>query len=113
MVLALSSTAIIIQTLREKGLLRSEGGEASFAVLLVQDVAVIPILAILPLLAVPGLAAQASGAMGEGAHAAGWTLTGSMPGWVAGIATGAAVAQIGRAACRERVWKYGEDSGGA
>src|SRR3546814_4523667 len=53
MVLALSSTAIIVQTLREKGLLRSEGGEASFAVLLVQDVAVIPILAILPLLAVP------------------------------------------------------------
>ena len=43
MILALSSTAIIVQTLTEKGLLKSEGGEASFSVLLFQDVAVIPI----------------------------------------------------------------------
>ncbi|MBA4764763.1 MAG: cation:proton antiporter, partial [Erythrobacter sp.] len=55
MVLALSSTAIIMQTLTEKKLLKSEGGEASFSVLLVQDVAVIPILALLPLLAMPDL----------------------------------------------------------
>ncbi|KUO52107.1 MAG: potassium transporter [Sphingomonadales bacterium BRH_c42] len=94
MVLALSSTAIIIQTLREKGLLRSEGGEASFAVLLVQDVAVIPILAILPLLAVPQLAEQAGRAIGEGAHGAAWTLTGDMPAWLAGIVTVAAVALV-------------------
>ena len=53
MVLALSSTAIIIQTLTEKGLMRTQGGEASFSVLLVQDVAVIPILALLPFLAMP------------------------------------------------------------
>ncbi|NNE98465.1 MAG: potassium transporter [Pyrinomonadaceae bacterium] len=50
--LALSSTAIVLQTLNEKGLMRSEGGQNSFSVLLFQDIAVIPILAILPLLAV-------------------------------------------------------------
>ncbi len=53
MILALSSTAIVVQSLTEKGLLKSTGGEASFSVLLFQDVAVIPILAILPLLAMP------------------------------------------------------------
>ena len=50
--LALSSTAIVLQTLNEKGLMQSEGGQNSFSVLLFQDIAVIPILAILPLLAV-------------------------------------------------------------
>ncbi len=50
--LALSSTAIVLQTLNEKGLLKSEGGQNAFSVLLFQDIAVIPILAIIPLLAV-------------------------------------------------------------
>jgi monovalent cation:proton antiporter-2 (CPA2) family protein len=49
--LALSSTAIIMQTLSEKGWQNSIGGKASFAALLFQDIAVIPIIAILPLLA--------------------------------------------------------------
>jgi len=49
---ALSSTAIVLQTLNEKGLLKTEGGQNAFSVLLFQDIAVIPILAILPLLAV-------------------------------------------------------------
>ncbi|HUF03434.1 MAG TPA: monovalent cation:proton antiporter-2 (CPA2) family protein [Aridibacter sp.] len=49
--LSLSSTAIVLQTLSEKNLMDSEGGRNSFAVLLFQDIAVIPILAILPLLA--------------------------------------------------------------
>jgi len=53
LVLALSSTAIVLQTLNEKGLMRSDGGQSSFAVLLSQDIAVIPMLALLPLLAVP------------------------------------------------------------
>jgi CPA2 family monovalent cation:H+ antiporter-2 len=57
--LALSSTAIVLQTLNEKGLMQSEGGQNSFSVLLFQDIAVIPILAILPLLAVGGGAAAA------------------------------------------------------
>lgn len=55
MVLALSSTAIVLQTLNEKGLMKSDGGQSSFSVLLTQDIAVIPMLAFIPLLAVPEL----------------------------------------------------------
>ena len=49
--LTLSSTAIVMQTLKEKGLTKTSMGRSSFAVLLFQDIAVIPILALLPLLA--------------------------------------------------------------
>ncbi|MEW7007582.1 cation:proton antiporter [Lentilitoribacter sp. EG35] len=55
MVLALSSTAIVLQTLNEKGLMKSDGGQSSFSVLLFQDIAVIPMLAFIPLLALPEL----------------------------------------------------------
>jgi CPA2 family monovalent cation:H+ antiporter-2 len=49
--LALSSTAIVLQTLSEKNLMQTGGGRSVFSVLLTQDIAVIPILALLPLLA--------------------------------------------------------------
>lgn len=48
---AMSSTAIVLQTLKEKNLDKTHAGKSSFAVLLFQDIAVIPILAIIPLLA--------------------------------------------------------------
>ncbi len=51
LMLALSSTAIVLQTLNEKGWIKQEAGQNSFSVLLFQDIAVIPILALLPLLA--------------------------------------------------------------
>ena len=51
LVLALSSTAIVLSTLREKGLMNTSPGKSVFSVLLFQDLAVIPMLAILPLLA--------------------------------------------------------------
>jgi len=51
-VITMSSTAIILQTISEKGLNKSEVGKSSFAVLLFQDIMVIPIMAIIPLLAV-------------------------------------------------------------
>ena len=51
LVLALSSTAIVLQTLQEKGLLDSTPGRSIFSVLLFQDLAVIPMLACIPLLA--------------------------------------------------------------
>lgn len=54
--LSLSSTAIVLQTLNEKGLMKSTGGQSSFSVLLFQDIAVIPMLALMPLLALPELA---------------------------------------------------------
>lgn len=50
--LSLSSTAIVLQTLSEKGLMQTAGGRSVFSVLLSQDIAVIPMLAFLPLLAV-------------------------------------------------------------
>lgn len=52
MTLSLSSTAIVLQSLSEKGLMGTEGGKTSFAILLFQDIAFIPILAMLPLLAI-------------------------------------------------------------
>ena len=48
---ALSSTAIVLQTLKEKNIFRTEVGESSFSILLFQDIAVIPILALLPVIA--------------------------------------------------------------
>ena len=51
MILALSSTAIVLSTLREKGLMNTSPGQSIFSVLLFQDLAVIPMLALLPLLA--------------------------------------------------------------
>ena len=51
LILAPSSTAIVMQTLSEKGLTQTAGGRASFSVLLAQDIAVIPLLALIPLLA--------------------------------------------------------------
>lgn len=49
---SMSSTAIVLQSLKEKGLGNSQAGTSSFAVLLFQDIAVIPILALLPFLAI-------------------------------------------------------------
>lgn len=50
--LALSSTAIALQVMGERNLLPTSSGQASFSILLFQDVAAIPILALLPLLGV-------------------------------------------------------------
>lgn len=53
LVLSLSSTAIVLQTLQERGVMRSEPGQNAFSVLLFQDISVIPMLALMPLLTVP------------------------------------------------------------
>jgi monovalent cation:H+ antiporter-2, CPA2 family len=90
MILALSSTAIVVQTLTEKGLLKSRGGESAFSVLLFQDVAVIPILALLPLLALPSLGV----AGGEGGHGHGLDLTAELPALLAALVRVAAVVVV-------------------
>jgi len=51
LILSLSSTAIVLQTLKEKGLMNTNAGKSVFSVLLFQDLAVIPMLALMPLLA--------------------------------------------------------------
>jgi glutathione-regulated potassium-efflux system ancillary protein KefC len=56
--LALSSTAVSLQVMQERHILPTAGGQASFAILLLQDVAAIPILALVPLL---GVKVQAGG----------------------------------------------------
>jgi glutathione-regulated potassium-efflux system ancillary protein KefC len=50
MILSLSSTALVVQILEEKKLMQTRAGESAFSVLLLQDIAVIPMLVILPLL---------------------------------------------------------------
>lgn len=49
--LAMSSTAMAMQLMQDKGMTRNEGGQLGFAVLLFQDIAVIPALALIPVLA--------------------------------------------------------------
>lgn len=59
MILSLSSTAIVLQTLSEKGWMNTPAGKKSFSVLLFQDIAVIPMLAFIPFLAVAGVGLSA------------------------------------------------------
>lgn len=109
LVFALSSTAIVLQTLGEKGLMKSDGGQSSFAVLLTQDIAVIPMLAFLPLLALPELADHAAvvahgveeAAHGaaeaghdEGGHGPAISLVEGLNGWQTALVTFAAVAAV-------------------
>jgi glutathione-regulated potassium-efflux system ancillary protein KefC/glutathione-regulated potassium-efflux system protein KefB len=88
LILALSSTAIVMQSLRERGLADTAAGRGTFSVLLFQDIAVIPMLALFPLLAV-GAAAVATDAHGDG-HG----LLDGLPAWAQALATVAAVAAV-------------------
>ena len=96
LVFALSSTAIVLQTLNEKGLMKSDGGQASFSVLLFQDIAVIPMLALIPLLALPELL-DLNHAVADHdvdtAHAT-LSLVEGLSGWQTTLATLAAVAFV-------------------
>ena len=100
MIFALSSTAIVNQTLNEKGLLKSDGGQASFSVLLFQDIAVIPMLVILPLLALPELqdlvahSVEAASDHGPSEHGLNLNLVDHLPGWQAAIITVAAIGAV-------------------
>ncbi len=97
MILALSSTAIVLQTLTEKGLMRSGGGRSAFAVLLTQDIAVVPMLALLPLLSLsPELTATTFGLQPPGADTAEELvrMVASLPDWQAALLTLAVVAGI-------------------
>ncbi len=71
--LAMSSTAIAMQMVAQRSITKTDTGRSTLAILLVQDVAVIPILALIPVLAV---LAGASGHVSEGAgHGAGHDFT--------------------------------------
>jgi CPA2 family monovalent cation:H+ antiporter-2 len=96
LVLTMSSTAIVLQTLNEKGLAATEGGRSSFSVLLFQDIAVIPILALLPLLAMPDRVNQGAAHGGETAqgHDGSFSLIDGLAGWHAALVTAAAIAAV-------------------
>ncbi len=107
LIFALSSTAIVLQTLSEKGLMQTGGGRSSFSVLLTQDIAVIPMLALLPLLALPKspdvVLSETLERMGQtgadshqtaGAHEVAATFIDSLPGWGVTLVTLAAVGAI-------------------
>ena len=92
MILSLSSTAIVLQTLNEKGLTKTEGGRAAFSVLLFQDIVVIPMLALIPLLELPELVAQAKEIATHAADSHGHIdLVSGLPNWLYAIVVLAAI----------------------
>jgi CPA2 family monovalent cation:H+ antiporter-2 len=93
MVLALSSTAIVLQTLNEKGLMKSDGGQSSFSVLLFQDIAVIPMLAFIPLLVLPELVGVDVVEAGGGDHGS-LSLVEHLSGWQRALVTIGAIAFV-------------------
>lgn len=93
LLLALSSTAIVLQTFQEKGLSHTEGGRGAFSVLLFQDIAVIPMLALIPLLAIPELAAESSAAHGDAGHHQ-LSLVEGLSGWLYAAVIVAAIAAV-------------------
>ncbi|MEQ1503437.1 MAG: monovalent cation:proton antiporter-2 (CPA2) family protein [Myxococcota bacterium] len=88
-VVSMSSTAIALQSLTEKGLSKTDAGSTSFAVLLFQDLSVIPILAVFPLLATLEVAGHDGGGHGG---AAGWVE--GLPGWLRAMVVLGAVAAV-------------------
>lgn len=111
LIFALSSTAIVLQTLSEKGLMQTGGGRSAFSVLLTQDIAVIPMLALLPLLALPkrpeevlgGVLERISGGTAHGdehhdaagaSHEVALSLVDGLPGWGVTLVTIGAVVAI-------------------
>jgi CPA2 family monovalent cation:H+ antiporter-2 len=95
LIFSLSSTAIVLQTLNEKGLTQTSGGRSSFSVLLFQDIAVIPMLALIPLLALPELA-EAPVGTGDASTATehGYSLVEGLAGWAYALVVLAAVAFV-------------------
>jgi len=87
LILSLSSTAIVLQTLKEKGWMKTDAGKGGFSVLLFQDIAVIPMLVVIPFLAIPGLAPQAE-------HLEAHNALADRPGWLGALLVFASVSII-------------------
>lgn len=86
LILPLSSTAIGVQTLTERGLMKTDGGQSAFSILLFQAVAIIPILALLPLLSTNPAAVSQTAQSGN--TLAGWQQTLLVMTTVGGIVVG-------------------------
>ena len=94
MILSLSSTAIVLQTFSEKNLNNTEGGRASFSVLLFQDIAVIPMLALIPLLALAELSQMGGHGVVEAHGHDAFSLIDNLPAWAYGLTLLAAVSGV-------------------
>jgi monovalent cation:proton antiporter-2 (CPA2) family protein len=84
MALSLSSTALVLQMLQETNLMNTPMGETSFSVLLFQDIAVIPILVIMPLLVTHGV-------QDPQIHA---SLISALPGWAQALIVPCVIATV-------------------
>ncbi len=83
--IAMSSTAIVLQSMKEKGLADTNAGKSSFSVLLFQDISVIPVLAFLPLLAATTIQIQTGHSM---------EMLEGLPGWLQAVAVLVAVSFV-------------------
>ena len=85
MALALSSTAIAIQIMQDRGMMSTEAGKSGFSVLLFQDVAVIGMIALLPALALP-MGAETLAEAGHGTQSGhGPEATAGPSGWLLAV----------------------------
>lgn len=94
LILALSSTAIVLQTLGEKGLMKTEGGKNSFSILLFQDIAVIPMIALLPLLALPEFTAENLSNLNDNDSSIQLSLFAELPNWAYGLVVIASISFV-------------------
>jgi CPA2 family monovalent cation:H+ antiporter-2 len=83
--IAMSSTAIVLQSMKEKGLGDTNAGKSSFSVLLFQDISVIPVLALLPLLAATTIHIETGHSM---------EMLEGLPGWLQAVAVLGAVSFV-------------------
>ncbi len=83
LILALSSTAIVLQSMQERGMMATTVGRSTFSVLLFQDISLIPMLALLPLLATQAVSTDAND-----------SLIAQYPAWVQTVAVLGAVGGI-------------------
>ena len=104
--LAMSATAIALQILEERGQLQQDYGQRAFAILLFQDMAVVPLLAMLPLLA-PGSESTHTG-LGDGVRT-----VALIAGAIALICRRPLFAQSVLPAARPNRLARGDDGGGA
>lgn len=93
LLLSLSSTAIVLQTFSEKKLNNTQGGRAAFSVLLFQDIAVIPMLALIPLLALPELDSISTQTT-QDSHGHGSNVIQGLPHWAYGLVILIAISSV-------------------
>ncbi|OCQ23513.1 potassium transporter [Pseudoalteromonas luteoviolacea] len=94
LIFSLSSTAIVLQTFNEKGLSKTDGGKNAFSVLLMQDIAVIPMLAFIPMLALPELVALAEQGKVAAQHHEELSLVAGLPTWAYALAILASISSV-------------------